>query len=358
MNNAIRNCIGRLTANGKIDKAQGEKAQRLADSIYQRLVDELGPVGAEEQAAIQTAKLLEEAAGMKRVVAVKNAIALENERITMMSHPKGDGAGLNAILTRDVHDKTGNSIQSASETISEKLMAKIADAFENYRSRNAGLSAPRSDIRNVVLELFGRDTGDQAAKTLAAGWSDAVKYAVERAKGAGKALQDLESWRLPQYWDPARLKLAGKDAWVAEVRAAISKGDVKVFDSETGIELADVYKVTDPKDGMFDYTRSGPDMAETLGRIWEKIVVDEGKGVSSPFNAFRRSFHFQNADAWLRFNGQYGIQTNDLFGTMVGHLNGMAREIALMERLGPSYRSTFEALRTEAARRTDRKSVV
>jgi hypothetical protein len=345
--NAISACIGRLVKAGKVSAEAGKRAQDIADGIQDSLREELGEAGAEAQAALRAAKILTEAAQAKKAKAAKNAIALEKGRQAVAAHPKGKASGLNAMLTRDVNEKVGGSVESIAETIQGKLLGKIEDAFENFTTRAGGLVRPLHDIRDVVRELYGVDTGSAAAKTFAKGWTEAISYAVDRAKAAGKSFQTLEPWRLPQFWDSTRVKTAGREAWRPgmtsaqkadisreawkdDIKAAIGRGDVFYFDKDSGLPV------------------TSANIDAKLNEAWEQIVIDEGKGVSSPFNAFSRTFHFKNADAWFRFQDRYGLQSNDLFGTMTGHLKGMAQEIALMERFGPSYRSTFQTLRDEA----------
>jgi hypothetical protein len=331
MANQIKACINRLVKAGKVSAAAGARAQEIADGIQKTLLQNTGQAEAEAQAALRAAKILTQEAQNKKLKAAKNAISTQKGLADIAAHPNGKASGLNAILTRDVGEEVGGSVESIAEVVEGKLFAKINSAFENFKTRIAGVGKPLHDIRDVVRELYGIDTGIPAAKTMAKGWTEAIAYAVDRAKAAGKSFQTLEPWRLPQFWDSGRVKTAGLNAWKDDIKAAIGRGELFYFDKDTGlpVTLANV----DAK----------------LDEAWRHIVIDEGKGVTSPFNAFSRSFHFKNADAWFHFQDRYGLQSSDLFSTMTGHLSGMAREIALMERLGPSYRSTFQTLRDDAA---------
>ena len=329
MSNQIKACINRLVKAGKVSAAAGKRAQELADGIQQSLLPNVGAAEAEAQAALRAAKILGEAAAAKKVKAAKNAISQQALRDKVFSHPEGAASGLNARITRDVNEVTGGSAESRGKALSDKLLAKVNGAFENFQTRVAGTVRPLHDIRDVVRELYSVDSGVPAAKTFAKGWTDAVGYAVDRAKAAGKQFQTLEPWRLPQFWDSARVKGAGPAAFKADIMDAIGKGDLLYFDKENGLPV----------------TMANID-AKVL-EAYQAIVKDNGKGVTSPFNAFQRSFHFKTADAWFRFQDKYGLQSSDLFSTMTAHLDGMGREIALMEEFGPSYRSNFDAVLAE-----------
>jgi hypothetical protein len=62
--------------------------------------------------------------------------------------------------------------------------------------------------------------------------------------------------------------------------------------------------------------------------------------------ATRRQDHrflvFRNADSWLQYQERFG--NPDPFDSMIGHIDNMARDIAVMERLGPNPASTITYL--------------
>lgn len=55
----------------------------------------------------------------------------------------------------------------------------------------------KARLENVVREAFGEDSGDAAAKQLAAGWAKVADAARQRFNAAGGAVGKLEKWGLP-----------------------------------------------------------------------------------------------------------------------------------------------------------------
>ncbi len=72
-----------------------------------------------------------------------------------------------------------------------------------------------------------------------------------------------------------------------------------------------------------------------------------GTMAASRHNA-RRFFVFKDADSWLAYNDKFGAGQGGIYDTMVGHMEGMARDIALTEVLGPKHGATMRAIQEEA----------
>jgi hypothetical protein len=70
----------------------------------------------------------------------------------------------------------------------------------------------------------------------------------------------------------------------------------------------------------------------------EASMVRRGLGSVANQRGAHRFLVFRNADAWLRYQADYGAGGNP-FVTMMSHLRGMARDIADMEVMGPNPRA-------------------
>jgi len=88
---------------------------------------------------------------------------------------------------------------------------------------------------------------------------------------------------------------------------------------------------------------------------WEKrqpTVQPQGRGALYKQHADHRFLQFKDADSWLSYQRDFG--QGDVFATMMGHINTMARDIAAMELLGPNPESTLTWLKQMAMREAQR----
>src|SRR6202012_1862372 len=65
-----------------------------------------------------------------------------------------------------------------------------------------------------------------------------------------------------------------------------------------------------------------------------------GHGMIANRNNGSRVLHFKDADSHARYNAKYGEQS--LVNVLMGHVNRLSRDIALVERLGPNAERNFK----------------
>jgi hypothetical protein len=92
----------------------------------------------------------------------------------------------------------------------------MSDVIEQFGAKGVGVIRSEKGLYNIVRELFGQDTGDSAAKQLAAAWKAASDLSVDLFRQVGGALLKREDWLISQKQAPARVYKAGRDAWVAD----------------------------------------------------------------------------------------------------------------------------------------------
>ncbi|MBB4066749.1 hypothetical protein [Gellertiella hungarica] len=337
---SIANCLTKLVAAQRITQKQADDALALHEGLQQRLYPAMGPASADAASALEAARVMMEAAKERKYAAAKQAIAYAQALDRMEKHPSGKTAGLHSLLVRD-NLEGGEAMGSAihidghSENVTKRLLGMMDGALKPYASRLAGLRQDTESVWNIARELFGDDTGDQAAKAAAAGWKKTTEYAVERAKRAGKVLSVLEDWRLPQYWDNKRVGQFSQSEFVNDLMSEFEAGNIKVMD----------------KQGQGEAPRAA--VGGIIANAYKDITLGKASnGASGGFSNQLRVFRFQNADSYIRMMRKYGIGDGGLHGTLIGHLSGMGREIATLEILGPNYESTFGKL-LELARQDD-----
>lgn len=334
MASLIANCLGRLVASKRITQKQADDALALHDGIQDRLYPSMPPAAADAAGALEAARVMAQAAKERQLMAAHQAIAYREALDRMDLHPQGKTAGLHAILVRDNYDSAGKvgsalNVDSHVENVTKRLLGFMNGTMEPYASKLAGLSQDTESVWNVVRELFGKDTGDDAAKAAARGWQDATSYAVDRVKRGGKRLSVLEDWRLPQYWEASRLKQFSQQEFTNDLMNEINAGNMRVMSQATG--------------GYTEATKL--EIPGIIANAYNDIRLQRGLGNGSgAMSNQMRTFRFDDPESYIRLMQKYGMGNGGLYNTMMGHLGAMSREISLVELLGPQYDSNFNKL--------------
>jgi len=333
MASLIASCLARLVREGKVTQKTADDALALHEGLQARLVGAMPPASAEAAAALETARIIARVAQEKRASIQRQVLRqVENEE-RIAAHPRGRAAGLMGILTRDIYQRGGINIESQHEAVLGRLFKAAFAVMENYKAGPAGLRQDVAGIRNMIREVKGRDTGDQIAKDAAAGWRAATQYAVDRVKSAGRMLSVLDDWDYPQHWTPERYRKFSEDEWTNDVMREVRAGGMEIMDRATGAPAAALRIPAILQDAH---------QKISLGRVG---AATDGAGSASAFSQDMRIFRFKDPEAWLRMSDKYGAGRGGIYNLLAGHLDSMAREIALVETLGPDYHAAFRHLR-------------
>ncbi|MBP2290713.1 hypothetical protein [Azospirillum rugosum] len=335
----IKRCLdGRVEA-GVLSREAAEQALKHIRDLERQYADHMAPEAAQSAAIAETARIMKEAAEREKARTAKQILAVARVIDDVQAHPDGVVAGGMALLVRDMRGKAQYSnVEARKENVLGQLFRRFADGLNAYRSKAAGLTQDTLGLRNMVREVFGEATNDATAKSAAKGWKDATEYAADRFIGGGGDLVKKYDWRLPQISDSKRMKDAGRAAWTEHMMQAAERGDLQILDYETGAPM------------------SGLKLADLLRQAFDNITSElpppPGKGGSYGRHNERRVFQWQNADGWLAYNDKFGSGQGGIYDVLVGHLEGMARDIALTEVLGPKHGATIRAVQ-ELAYKTD-----
>lgn len=327
----IANCLARLVAANRITQKQADDALALHEGLQGRLYPNMGPTSAEAASALEAARVMAQAAQERKLMASKQAVAYAQAIDRMEKHPDGKTVGLQSMLVRDNMEggaATGNAIHidGHSENVTKRLLGMMNGAMQPYASRMAGLQQDTESIWNIVRELFGKDTGDDAAKAATAGWQKATKYAVDRVKRAGKPLSVLEDWRLPQNWESTRVRKYPERQFVDDLMTEYEAGNLRVMD----------------KQGQGDAPKAA--VGGIIANAYKDITLGKANSGAGGFSNQLRVFRFEDPEAYIRLMKKYGHGDGGLYNTMMGHLGAMGREIATTEILGPNYEDNFRKL--------------
>lgn len=208
--------------------------------------------------------------------------------------------------------------------IRRRAHGMIEGVLARFRHDAIGRVRNRAELDQVTRELHGEDTGSLAARELAEAWRQAAEWLRSRFNAAGGHIGKLEGWALPQAHDSLQVMNAGFPEWRAFVEPLLDRG--KMIDFESGLPMSD---------GKLEIV---------LRDMWQAIATDGGsrakpgrmgEGALANRRAQHRVLHFDGADAWNAYATRFG-NSGSALDAMLAHVEGMARDIAAMEAMGPN----------------------
>lgn len=319
----VAKCLGDAVTAGRLSQDQADEAL----SIVRRMMREHAM--SEGEAAVRAAAKLKEAAETHQRQTALKIIATDRALQDARSHDKGFVAGVAALFGRDAWGRAGYSnVEGRARAIRGELHARFADGLDAFRSRNLGLSRDLPGLRDLVRVLYGEASTNQVAIGAARAWTETTDYAADRFIAAGGGLAKREDWRLPQVWNHDRVKAAGQADFRTFMIEAAERGDLRIRDFETGDMVA-----PEIRDRIID-------------QAWERIAtnglsdIEPGRagqgGMLANSRNSARAFEWTSADAWFRFNDRFGHGDSGIYDLLTGHLDGMSRDIGMLEILGPN----------------------
>lgn len=284
-------------------------------------------------------------------------------------------AALNVLIRRELDGFLDNFEAETGNTV-EGLMALLGGSHKRATGARASVTARRWGImhswggsmmkelseRQHVVDMLGSDeaflanvvremhelkpngkpglTGDQDAVFAAEIFGRYAEVARIRLNDAGAFVRKLDGWT-PQSHDTGKMmsrKQGKQEGWVAFVlpRLDMERSFPGLSEVEVHEALAEVYNNI-----LTGQNRLGPNAREQ-GAFLGPMNLARSKAKS-------RVLHFKDADAFLEYHGAYG--RGNIFSGMLEHLERSARDVALMEKLGPNPETMLVSIIEERKRR-------
>ena len=324
---SLDSCILRAVNAGLMDPRRGEEARQLFREKADQLRLKFG--GDEALAKAREATVLEirgALAQIKRQKLLQVSRVREIDGILSRTDAGVDRLAL-AVLSQDPGISGVASIETRHKTIRGLLHANLGQSLERFRIGLLGESRQKAELLDVGRALFGQAVDNANAQEFAKGWAAAAEKARRMFNAAGGAIPHRKDWHMPQSHNATAVRAAGFDRWYGDI---VNRLDLaKMGDGDGGIS-------------ELDFRR----MAE---QIWKDISTD-GWASREPSSvaggkklASKRMDHrflvFKDFDQWHGYHETYG--EGDIFSVMMGHLDGMARDISALQVLGPNPTSTL-----------------
>lgn len=298
------------------------------------------------EASKQVAIDIQEQLKRKHKIAA-NDILTQSKNIAKLDHSRLSSMEVIDRMMAAHGDMSGiQSIDSMARGNAAIYRGELVDFYTNIKG-GLGIFTDQELVHKIVRERFGDNTGDPLAKKISDKMGDVFETMRERFNRNGGDIGKLDNWGLPQTHNLEKIAKAGKEAWVSKAESLI---DTRQYVHENG----DYYSQQEIR-SLLEYTY---DTLSSDGA--NKIEVGRqatGAGTSKVTNKHGESrvLHFKDADAWLEYQSDFGgMQFVDL---VESHINGLSKDIAMVENLGSNPKTALKILMDAAAKKDWEKGI-
>jgi hypothetical protein len=233
-----------------------------------------------------------------------------------------------------------DNVDAYAKGVSKEYFGRLIDTINAVDTKWLGMVEDAGSVQRFVREVMGEKTGDARAEGAAKAWLDTVESMRQRFNRAGGDVGKLDYGYLPQPHDQTRVAVAGVDKWVDDTLPLL---DRKRYVNPDGTLLTD------------------DEMRAMLGEAWKTIAsgglnkLEPGKPMGSSARANKgadhRAIHFKDPEAYFSYMNDYA--SGGVFNAMQGHIGRLAKDIALVEEMGPNPNAMFSFLHDTAKKTGD-----
>jgi hypothetical protein len=227
------------------------------------------------------------------------------------------------------------SVDSQARSIATIAKSMMLDVIDATKGKWLGMANDVEMNRDIVRELHGTDTGNGVAAKAAKQFQEVAETLRERFNRAGGDVGKLEDWAMPHVHSAFKVAKAGRDAWVNDILPMINRDR---YVNEDGSPMTDAQVREFLNESYISIATDGANKIEA-GQF-------TGGGKRSNRGSESRVLHFKGGDDWLAYQAKYG--EGDLLQIMMGHIDGLSRDIALVERFGSNPNHMLKMLLDDA----------
>lgn len=275
------------------------------------------------EAAAKSAQDLVAEANLKKKRVALTILAHDRIDSYMKRFPDQPLEGLDRLLAFSSDGKSGiQSIESATRAIRDDALSRMLDVIDQTKGKFLGLFQNEQGNLALVQELHGQDSGSATAKAAARSFQDIAEQLRLRFNRAGGDVGQLDDWAMPR--DHSQIKVARDQAqWVSDHLKWANRGK---YLNEDGTPMND------------------QQLTEFLGHAWQTLATGglnklqpgavAGNGMRANRGSESRQIHYKDAESFIAAQQAYGDK--NLLELLIGHVDRAARDIAMVEALGPN----------------------
>lgn len=277
----------------------------------------------------------------KHAIAARD-ILTQSKNLALLDHPTLSSSEVVDRLVAPHGDMSGvQSIDSKARGIAAIYRGELVDFYTNIKG-GMGVFTDKEMVTNIVRERFNDNTGDPVAKKISDKMGEVFEGMRERFNRSGGDIGKLDDWGLPQTHDLAKIVKAGKEAWVKKAEQLIN--------TEKYVNDDGSYYSQQQIRELLEYSYDTLSLKGTnKNEIGRQSFGGNSKITSR--HSESRVLHFKDANAWLEYQADFGgMPFVDL---VEAHINGLSKDIALVENLGSNPKNAMRIL-MDAADKKDR----
>lgn len=233
------------------------------------------------------------------------------------------------------------------------LGRKLLSAWDALGNDFLGFWQDKAKLLDLLRETRGEDTGNALAKKGAKAWLETAEEARQLFNRAGGEIGQLDDWAHPQHHSQIKVARAGgalrsnpkadeinQKAWVDHMMPLVqrTRDGGKHYIDDAGMPWTD--------GRLEEFLKHAWDTISTNGIANIEPGEFKGKGKVANRHAEERQIHFPDAqseiDYWEKFGDKTAVEI------MAGHIDTMARDIAMVEHFGPNPDTTWNTVRDTA----------
>ena len=317
-------CIPDLIEQGKLKGEKADRAKSIYDGLLVQYEGKFGRAAAEAMATKKTIEALETDLAHKKLVVGLTAKAQSKWLGDMRAAAGGKDAAFDPYLAREKLE----SLDKRIDTVRNSYLSGFSKMLEKHRRNLLGQVRHRDDLMLALRERFGESTGDLNAKELADAMGATMDAMRVRRNAAGGNTKKLDDYIFPQGQVSRLVRSLSPDkeeAWRLW-RAVPSIENARIRDVEADEWATGVRRETILRGAFESIWTDGADSAKPGANFGGSMANQRTDA---------RVIHFTSADDWMDYQQRFGGNDN-IYDIFVGHISAMAREIALMEELGPN----------------------
>lgn len=274
-------------------------------------------------------------------------ILTQSKNLALLEHPTLTASEVVDRMVAPHGDMSGiQSIDSKARGIASIYRGDLVDFYTNIKG-GLGVFTDTDLVQKIVRERFEQSTNDALAKQISDKMGEVFEGMRQRFNRSGGDIGKLDDWGLPQTHSLEKIVVAGKQAWVDKAEQLI---DTKKYVHEDG-SLYSEQQIRELLEYSFDTLTSNGANKTEIGR--QSTGGNSSKVTSRHTES--RVLHFKDADAWLEYQNDFGgMPFVDL---VEAHVNGLSKDIALVENLGSNPKNSMRILMDAAEKKDWAKGV-
>lgn len=281
----------------------------------------------------------------KHAIAARD-ILTQNKNLALLDHPTLTASEVVDRMVAAHGDMSGiQSIDSKARAIASVYRGDLVDFYTNVKGA-LGVFTDAELVQRIVRERFNDSTGDPLAKKISDKMGEVFEGMRERFNRAGGDIGKLDDWGLPQTHSLEKIVLAGKQAWVQKAEGLI---DTSKYVHEDGTYYSQ-QEIRELLEYSFDTLSSNGANKTEIGR-----QSFGGNSKVTSRHSESRVLHFKDAESWMEYQSEFGgMPFVDL---IEAHINGLSKDIAMVENLGSSPKNSMRILMDAAEQKDWQKGV-